>query len=134
MEGQKEYIYRIVKHWKEGFGFIYNSNRAKALNITEITDSLTTCIKTVKDNTNKELILVGTSATGDKDKLITINKLRKIIEKKALLLVFGTGWGLTEEIIKEFDFMLEPIYGLGDFNHLPVRSAISITLDRILGF
>ena len=134
VEGQKEYIYRIVKHWKEGFGFIYNSNRAKALNITEITDSLTTCIKTVKDNTNKELILVGTSATGDKDKLITINKLRKIIEKKALLLVFGTGWGLTEEIIKEFDFMLEPIYGLGDFNHLPVRSAISITLDRILGF
>ena len=134
VEGQKEYIQRIIKHWKEGYGFIYNKNRAKALNITEITDSLETCKKTISDNTDKELVIVGTSATGNINKLVTVNKLKKLIKNKALLLIFGTGWGLTEEIIKDFDFMLEPIYGMGDFNHLPVRSAISITLDRILGF
>jgi len=61
-------------------------------------------------------------------------EVNKIIEKKALLLVFGTGWGLTEEVTEKLDFMLEPIYGLGDFNHLSVRSAISIIIDRILGF
>ncbi len=31
------------------------------------------------------------------------------------------------------DFFLEPIKGPSDYNHLSVRSAVAIVLDRLLG-
>ena len=52
--------------------------------------------------------------------------------EEAFLLLFGTGWGLLEEDIEAADYRLFPIQGTGDFNHLSVRSAVSIILDRIL--
>ncbi len=134
VEGQKQYINRIIKHWREGYGYQYNNNRAKALSITYVTESMESCLSEIKNATSKEVVTVGTSASGSRDNIITVSALKKILETKALLLVFGTGWGLTENIIKQFNYMLEPIYGIDNFNHLPVRSAVSITLDRILGF
>ena len=46
-------------------------------------------------------------------------------------MVFGTAWGLSFDFIKECDFILEPINGIDSYNHLSVRSAVSIILDRI---
>ena len=47
------------------------------------------------------------------------------------LLIFGTGWGLTREILDRCDDLLEPVRGTGEYNHLSVRSAASIILDRL---
>jgi hypothetical protein len=49
------------------------------------------------------------------------------------LLLLGTGWGLTDELFDKADYVLAPIKGAGDYNHLPVRSAAAIILDRLLG-
>ena len=54
-------------------------------------------------------------------------------EGKSYLLVFGTAWGLSESFIRGADYLLEPIMGNGDYNHLSVRSASAIILDRLLG-
>ena len=48
-------------------------------------------------------------------------------------LLFGTGWGLHPEIIEEVDLLLAPIVGHGDYNHLSVRGAAAIILDRLRG-
>lgn len=48
-----------------------------------------------------------------------------------LVLVLGTGWGLVEEILEKADVILEPIRGMGDYNHLSVRAAAAIMLDRL---
>jgi hypothetical protein len=48
------------------------------------------------------------------------------------LIVFGTGWGLAPEIMDRADVILEPIVGPSDYNHLSVRSAAAIILDRLL--
>ncbi len=48
-----------------------------------------------------------------------------------LLLVLGTGWGLTDEMLEQADIVLEPIRGVGDYNHLSVRAAAAIMLDRL---
>ena len=40
---------------------------------------------------------------------------------------------MTKEMMKNFDYILEPIYGGGEYNHLCVRSAVAIILDRLLG-
>jgi hypothetical protein len=49
------------------------------------------------------------------------------------LLVFGTAWGLAESFISEADYVLEPIAGVSSYNHLSVRSAAAIILDRLVG-
>jgi len=58
--------------------------------------------------------------------------LRTLVRKGGpLLLIFGTAWGLAPELIAQADFRLAPIEGRGDYNHLSVRSAVSIILDRV---
>lgn len=61
--------------------------------------------------------------------------MRKEIHEgtRPVLILFGTGYGMTREMMKEFDYILEPIYGCGSYNHLCVRSAAAIILDRLLG-
>jgi hypothetical protein len=49
------------------------------------------------------------------------------------LLVLGTGWGLTPEILSRGDVYLEPISGVESYNHLSVRAAAAIMLDRLRG-
>ena len=48
-------------------------------------------------------------------------------------MLFGTGWGLTDEIMDMSDYILEPIRGNTRYNHLSVRAAVAIILDRLLG-
>ena len=50
-----------------------------------------------------------------------------------ILLLFGTGFGLTDEVMDSSYKILEPIRGNTKYNHLSVRSAVSIILDRLLG-
>ncbi len=60
--------------------------------------------------------------------------LRRLLEDREtpFFLLFGTGWGLTQEVKGSSDYVLAPIEGKG-YNHLSVRSAVAIILDRLLG-
>jgi hypothetical protein len=60
--------------------------------------------------------------------------MRNIIagSKKPHLLLFGTSWGLPEEIEKMCNYSLEPLRANSDFNHLSVRAAVAIVLDRLI--
>jgi hypothetical protein len=49
------------------------------------------------------------------------------------LLLFGTGWGLDDRQIPSVSRILTPIRGAPDWNHLSVRSAVAIVLDRMFG-
>jgi len=50
-----------------------------------------------------------------------------------LLLLLGTGWGLADTLIPSVSRMLAPIEGASDWNHLSVRSAGAVLLDRLFG-
>lgn len=54
-------------------------------------------------------------------------------DDKPYLFLFGTGWGLIQEVMDMSDFILEPIRGTTKYNHLSVRAAVAIILDRIFG-
>ena len=58
---------------------------------------------------------------------------KELKQEEPSLLVFGTGWGLEKNLIQNADHVLLPIEGINGFNHLPVRAAIAIILDRLLG-
>jgi hypothetical protein len=65
---------------------------------------------------------------------VSFESVRKLIEDREnpFLILFGTGWGLTQEVKDSSDCILAPIVGKG-YNHLSVRSAVAIILDRLLG-
>jgi hypothetical protein len=66
---------------------------------------------------------------------ITFEDMRKEMrdQEKPILVIFGTGHGLPKEILDKCDYSLEPVRAAGDYNHLSVRSAIAIILDRLIG-
>ncbi len=125
---------RIVKHWREGYGAEYNITRKEAMQIVEVLPDIEDIYDKVLEETGKETIFVATSAR----KLpysMKFSELKEIINKdeKEICLVFGTGWGLHPSLIQEMDMTLEPVYGTGEYNHLSVRSAVAIILDRLIG-
>lgn len=77
--------------------------------------------------------MVVTSAKKGNNTIGYAGLRRKISDGNPYLLVFGTGWGLAPEVIEKADFMLDPVRGQTDYNHLSVRSATAIILDRLLG-
>lgn len=133
LKSQQSLVKRMQKYWLSEFGAKYNQNRKQAFSLLEITSDLDDVLIDIKAETDKEAILIATDARVFPNS-ISYKKLRqKIIStERPFLLLFGTGWGLTEETIARCDYMLEPIFGRGDFNHLSVRSAASIILDRLL--
>ena len=56
--------------------------------------------------------------------------------EKPVVLVFGTGWGISDVFYPEVHRILAPVYGpegSEGYNHLSVRSAVAIILDRLFG-
>jgi hypothetical protein len=134
IEQQQLFVKRILHHWQKGYGVIYNPSRKEAFDIVDTESSLDDVIKNISERVGKKVHLVVTSATLSESS-ITFEDLRKELSNNgdAYLLAFGTGWGFSEEIIEAADFVLEPIKGPSDYNHLSVRSAVSIVLDRLCG-
>lgn len=86
----------------------------------------------------KKSLLITTSARAVEGMPpLDFKQLREaIIEGKVpCFLLFGTGYGMTRELVQSTDALLKPIKSQIEtqFNHLSVRSAVSICLDRLLG-
>lgn len=124
----------IRDHWSEGPGGEYNPSRKQAVELMKMTTDLAETRLTIQNIHGNPAKLVATSARKSKNN-ISFNRLREELRgsKNPYLILFGTGWGLTDEVLAEADAVLEPIKGSPDYNHLPVRSAVAIVLDRLLG-
>ena len=132
--GQRQLVERVTTHWRNGWGATYNPHRKAALGIISIVDSLADAVEEIKSRTGVAPKTVVTSAK-DLSAGISYERLGRLLQEseEQFLLVFGTGWGLTEEVVASADHALPPVRGKGDYNHLSVRSAVSIILDRLLG-
>ena len=129
---QKELVQRIVEHWVSGYGATYNPQRRRALALVKLMDSLTAVRKEILGAAGVAPRVIATSSRG-RDNLLGFDACRQMLgEGTPALIVFGTAWGLEEGCIKEADYLLEPIVGTGNYNHLSVRSAVSIILDRLV--
>jgi hypothetical protein len=123
---------RIIRHWEVGPGAIYNETRKEALALVRQANDLDEAMTDVERETGTLPYLVGTSAREGGPRLAYPTLARRLREDpRPVLLVFGTGWGLTREVVDRLDALLEPIRGSGDYNHLSVRAAGAIVLDRL---
>ena len=125
---------KIIAHWEEGYGAEYNHTRKEALALARVKDTLDDAILDVERECGVKPKLVVTSARAGKNRtsFAELRNMLRVIPAPFLLLL-GTGWGLTEEILAQSDTILEPIEGGTNYNHLSVRSAAAIILDRLLG-
>lgn len=134
LDSQQEFVGKMQDYWSSDFGAEYNSDRQEAFKVVEVKPDLEAVLDEIEAETGKSPVVIATDAR-KYDNTISYKELRNDIAKEQYpyLILLGTGWGLTQEVVKEADYVLEPIYGRGDYNHLSVRSAASIILDRLIG-
>lgn len=126
---------RILRsHWQEGHGATYNPNRKDALELTQIVADLDEAIMQIDLRTGKLPKLIATSAREGAARISFKDMRAQLLSADSpFLLMLGTGWGMSEALLERADCCLEPVRGPGDYNHLSVRSACAIMLDRLFG-
>ncbi len=130
----QELANHMIMHWTQGHGAAYNPTRAEALRHVCVVADLDAVEQDIVQHWGMKPCRIATDARAF-PRGISHRALRQILwgERTPFLLLLGTGWGLTEEVIERCEYILEPIYGPTSFNHLPVRVAAGIMLDRLLG-
>jgi len=133
-DDQRRLIEEITGHWQNGHGATANPARKEALSIVRPIDGLENIIGAMRRRWDARPLVIATSARKQADE-ISYQALKTHIEtdQSPVLLVFGTAHGLAPELMTKVDGVLPPIGSNGDYNHLSVRSAVSIILDRLLG-
>jgi hypothetical protein len=125
---------KILDHWQYGYGSVYNETRKDALALVSLTDDLDSTISQIQKETGNRPRLVATSArSGVHRTSFVAMKQRAEEQGPPILFLLGTGWGLADEVLERADDILEPIRGVGVYNHLSVRAAAAILLDRLRG-
>lgn len=136
LDGQRALANRIVGYWTHGFGLSYNPSRMEALSHVGVYETLGGARQWLHDKCGRPPLMVATSAR-EHPKAVNYPDMRKEMLQnptQPYLLLFGTGWGLTDELIDNCSFVLQPIKTLNEsYNHLSIRSASAIVLDRLCG-
>jgi hypothetical protein len=130
LDDQARLARRIINYWTEGQGAVYNPRRADALRLATVKADLDEVRNDIRLASGDFPVVVATTARA-REEAVGFSFLRALVQERSVLLVFGTAWGMAETVLAGADHVLEPIRGGSDYNHLPVRSAVSIILDRL---
>ena len=132
LQKQASIAERLIAHWTSGYGARYNPDRARALTKIRVVGDIEQLMQEI--GANGSPVVVGTSSKQSSN-TVTYDELKTWIRRddRPLLLVFGTGWGLPPAVTGRCARMLLPVKGNGEYNHLSLRVAIGIILDRLLG-
>ena len=123
-----------MSHYREGYGAGANPTRAEALRDVVLSGSINEALDDLCRRSGGYPSVVGTAARqGPKSISYPDLAARMQEDSRSWLLLFGTGWGLGPEAAAQCDYFLGPVRGPGEFNHLPVRSAVAVILDRLFG-
>ncbi len=129
IEAQQALAHRIVDHWTHGSSAKRIPDRKDALAISRVVSTLDDARKACGEGTELWITAartVGTPASW------SAARTALAADGPPVLLVFGTSWGLAPEVVDRADVVLEPIHGAGNWNHLSVRAACAIALDRLV--
>ena len=123
----------IISHWREGYGASYNKFRCDAFELIRTKEHLPDVFADIVQESGcvPRTIVTGANFEGD---LLKFTELKEMLQNgnSPYLLIFGTGSGIAAEVVNKANYRLEPIKGYGNYNHLAVRSAVAIVLDRVM--
>ena len=133
---QRELVERIRSHWTDGSSGKRIPDRREALQVLRVVPTLDGALEALGGRSAVDVWATAARSLGD---CLGFAEARERLgrtegEPRPVLIVFGTGWGLAPALLSSCDALLEPIRSSsGDYNHLSVRSACAIALDRLLG-
>lgn len=138
LEEQQRVVKRIMGHWQVGGGRDYNPDRAEAFSRVSIVSWFREAVAQIENESGMKPEVWMTSARETEGMpVLSWGEARKkaSVPGAPKLVVFGTGWGMTDELLREGTAVIDPIFPEQEsgYNHLSVRSAVAIALDRILG-
>jgi len=133
---QREKAQHIAGLW---MGDEQGEHRAAALRLVRTADSIETVIANLTaEHGGTAPRVVATSARSTSFPAAprrTSSELlaEATLDPAPLLILLGSGWGLADHLIPSVSRVLAPIEGGSDWNHLSVRSAGAVILDRLFG-
>jgi hypothetical protein len=129
---QRDLVKRIQQHWAEGSSGRRIPARKDALELVRVVASLDEAFEALGGRKAIEVWSTGARAEGG---VLDMKQAAERLhgEGAPIVIVFGTAWGLAPAVHAASDARLAPITGAGDYNHLSVRSACAIYLDRLRG-
>jgi tRNA (guanine37-N1)-methyltransferase len=135
ISSQRDKAEHIARLWIDD---AQGEHRARALQLVRTAGSVEAVIAELTAEYGAAPLVVATSARHDSFAgvpRISPSALRAAasLDPAPMLLLLGTGWGLADTMIPSVSRMLAPIDGSADWNHLAVRSAGAILLDRLFG-
>lgn len=140
LDDQRRLLKELLTHWIEGSGAASNPDRAEALGLVRPATSLADIVETLTESCGMAPLVIGTSARPELDRkgrekrpATPFAEVRRSLGKRPVLLVLGTSHGLAPEVLAQCEGVLPPLRWMDSYNHLPVRAAAAVLLDRLLG-
>jgi hypothetical protein len=131
---QRQFATQVLDHWRLNHGRLYDSRRREALDLVEVVEDLEAALSAAETIARARPLLVYTSARASCG--ASYGELRTKLGNTAgapIMLMFGTGFGLAPTMYERADVIVRAVRGPGDYNHLSVRAAASVILDRLAG-
>lgn len=131
---QRALLQNIIRHWQE-VANKSNPDRAKAFNSVRAATTLEAVLADILAKTGQHPYILVSSANwpeGDAKLVLNFQEARALCKEQPVLLCLGTARGLAPSILEKANAQIRPIRS-GNYNHLSVRSACAIIIDRILG-
>lgn len=132
---QQEIVKTFLDFWKSDVGKRFNQTRTESTSRLAILETFDAVVAEIEAREGKKPVVVTTSAREVSHAAqIDFHEQGLVWELgRPVLFVFGTGQGLAPRIVDASDFLLIPAKGMTEYNHLSVRSAVAIILDRWMG-
>jgi hypothetical protein len=135
---QRQLAESIRAHWATGTGKRRIPDRAAAMELLRIVPTLEDAYADIAGSAGRSGVEVWTTAAKAHPAGVTTYpeaRLKLAAAAGPVTLLFGTGWGLAGTLIDAADLRLTPIRAAAatGYNHLSVRAACAISLDRLLG-
>jgi hypothetical protein len=130
---QQEQARAIVGFWEGDTGQRRNKDRTEAMSRVVVVKDVAEAVDVEGGALGRRPLVVATSAKPQGAVPYAVMRAR-IEAGEDVLVLFGTGSGLAQSVLDGCDAVLAPVYGPAeDWNHLSVRSAAAIILDRLRG-
>ena len=135
LKDQQQIVNTLLDFWNMPVGISYNKHRHQAVSRVRLQNNLDEVIAAITEQEGQAPIIIATSAR-------SVSHIQKITyydqsivwqSGRPVLFLFGTAKGIAPHVVEKCDYLLGPIQGFTDFNHLSVRSAAAVIFDRWLG-
>ncbi len=140
IEDQHELVGRILEHWRTERSQAYHPDRVQAVSLVRLARTFEEVKTAIQAEQGSYPQVVLTDARIFPNSVSYADFRRELSDPsrshQPVVLVFGTGWGVSDSFYPEVHRILAPVYGpkgVEGYNHLSVRSAVAIILDRLFG-